>query len=96
MCKENEGTGNELRRDLLTLIGGVGIAGAGLIGLSACVPASQAMPTPDERDQLTGDEMVGKKLRIVRPGVFVTQEFDADRVTINLDEGDRIVGVRLG
>lgn len=82
---------NDPRRDLLRLAGA-----AAAVGISACVPAGQAMPTPDGEDRLTGDDMVGKKLRVVNPGDFVTQEHDIERVTINLDEDGKIIGVRLG
>ena len=40
--------------------------------------------------------MIGKKLRVVRPGMFVTQEYDIDRVTMVVDGDDRIRSARIG
>ena len=89
MTKENR---KPSRRRALKLIG-LGCAAA---GASACAGAGNAMPTPEGKTPLTADRMIGKTLRVVRPGEFVTQEFNPQRVTVNLDETGAIKAVRIG
>ena len=80
------------RRNLLKSIGFT-LAGASVAG---CAGVAGAMPTPEGRPALTAADMHGKKLRVIEPGMFVTQEFDAERVTIELGEDRRIQAVRIG
>ena len=80
------------RRSLLSLMG----LGAAALGVG-CAGASEARHLrPPAGDRLTADDMVGKLLRVIRPGEFVTQEFSPDRVTIEVDENNRISLVRIG
>lgn len=80
-------------RRLVLRVLGLGIAAA---GAAACTPASNAMPTPEDGDTPTRRDMIGKSLRVVRPGMFVTQEFNPERITIHVDEDETIEDIRIG
>ncbi len=79
------------RRRFLTRVG-FGVAVAGVSGSAIGTAGALAQRPPE----LTVAGMIGKKLRVVKPGMFVTQEFDADRVTITVYENERMKPVRIG
>ena len=47
-------------------------------------------------DDPVDEELVGKLLRVVRPGDVVTPDFRPDRATIRVDGQERIESVNIG
>lgn len=76
------------RRTALALLAGgaVGIAGA----------ADAQADTPAPRDAALCPEILGKFLRVAKPGEAMTMDYRADRLTIEVDEKNRIKSIRVG
>jgi Peptidase inhibitor I78 family len=78
------------RRTALALLAG-GALGAG----TAC---AQSTPGTEKKigEPALCPEVLGKQLRVARPGQSMTMEYRADRLTIEVDDKDRIVSIRVG
>jgi hypothetical protein len=75
------------RRAALALLAG---------GAVAAATAAEAKEEPAARDATLCPEVLGKFLRVARPGQAMTMEYRADRLTIEVDDKDRIVKIRAG
>ncbi len=90
------------RRSLLTLAGlGLGAAAFASRPFTAegrALATDEAAPTPDpDRGMpLTTATLLGKSLRVIRPGQAVTMDYSTDRVNIEVDEANRIRRVYIG
>jgi hypothetical protein len=83
------------RRRLLGLLAtGVGLTAAG--GAVAATPEPAPVPAPDRPSLRLCPEILGKNLRVVRPGQAMTHDYRQDRLTIGLDESDRIRSIQVG
>lgn len=56
----------------------------------------RAAPEGDHPAELTGTNMVGKKLRVIKQGDMVTMDYSTDRVNIEVDENSKILRVFIG
>ena len=96
MVSQHGDTISKTRRGFLTSVS----LSAVTIGLAGCArpgfAADEPMPSHPVGDLPSGEEMLGKLLRVVRPGLFVTQEFNPNRITITVDDDDVIESVRIG
>ncbi len=73
---------------------GGALAAAAALGEEQTAMSGAAKKQKDEGDPLT--RLVGMKLRVVKPGEFVTQEFNPDRLTIGVDADMRIRQIYVG
>lgn len=76
------------RRSLFALagltLGGAALSRAALAGESAPIT------------QLTSADMIGKRLRVVRPGQVVTMDYSEERLNIEVDAQNRITRIHVG
>lgn len=84
------------RRRLLGLLA----TAAGLVSTAACaqsstVPAAAPVPKPVQPPALC-PEILGKTVRLIRPGQPMTRDYRQDRLTIMLDADDRITSIQVG
>lgn len=72
------------------------LAGAGMaVATPGAARAIMARPEePVAVPDLAG--LVGKSLRVVKPGQPVTMDFSPDRLTLEVDDANRIVSARFG
>lgn len=70
--------------------GGVALATAAALG-----EEPKVTPSEGPLDKGLGG-LVGLKLRVVKPGQFVTQEYNSGRLTISVDAESRIQQVYIG
>jgi hypothetical protein len=75
------------RRAALALLAG------GALGVAT---AADAKDEPPSRDAMLCPEVLGKFLRVARPGQAMTMDYRADRLTVEVDDKDRIVAIRAG
>lgn len=76
------------RRTALALLAG------GAVGLATTVEAQADTPAP--RDAALCPEVLGKVLRVAKPGQPMTMDYRADRLTIEVDDKNRIQSIRIG
>jgi hypothetical protein len=76
------------RRTTIALLAGsaIGVAISGDDAM-ADAPRDAAMICP---------EVLGKFLRVAKPGEAITMDYQADRLTIEVDEKNRIKAIRVG
>jgi hypothetical protein len=68
-----------------------------LAGSALAAGNAQAADTPQTpRDAALCPEVLGKFLRVARPGEAITMDYRADRLTIEVDEKSRIKTIRVG
>src|SRR6266852_600835 len=65
-------------------------------GLAAGSTDAKADTQQTPRDAALCPEVLGKFLRVQRPGEAITMDFRADRLTIEVDEKSRIKSIRVG
>lgn len=97
------------RRSLLALAG-LGLGAVALTpkslaaGERSLAPEGRALatddaaptPDPDRGMPLTTATLIGKTLRVIRPGQAVTMDYSEDRVNVEVDDANRIVRVHIG
>jgi precorrin-3B methylase len=65
------------------------LLGAALTALTPSIALGQT-------EALTTEDMIGKSLRVIRPGDMVTMEYNPERLTMEVDGDDRIIAIRIG
>jgi hypothetical protein len=71
-------------------------AALGLLAGSAVGIASGEAKADAPREAALCPEVLGKFLRVAKPGEVMTMEYRADRLTIEIDEKNRIKAIRVG
>ena len=64
--------------------------------LSAALTALAPSIALGQTGVLTTEDMIGKSLRVIRPGEMVTMEYNPERLTMEVDGDDRIIAIRIG
>ncbi|GIL40508.1 I78 family peptidase inhibitor [Roseiterribacter gracilis] len=76
------------RRTAIALLAG------SAVGVAASGEAKADTQTP--RDAAMCPEVLGKFLRVAKPGEAITMDYRADRLTIEVDDKNRIKAIRVG
>lgn len=62
----------------------------------AALPFLGAMAQAQDKPELTVAQMVGKKLRVIKPGQAVTMDYREDRVNVAVDDQGLITRISIG
>ena len=80
------------RRALLATLARFGLVMAASPALAnSRMPADEAPPSP-----LSSADMIGKRLRVIRPNQAVTMDYSEDRVNVTVDDQGKITRVHIG